>query len=282
MSFGGTFTDSGWSASLNGSLNGQPVSTNLSGTLAGSLGSTITITNTGGGALNGSSIAVQQSTATWLYNSSISDYDEMDFLQVVVDEDPVTSEVEAREALMGAKASITNPQNIQNLILSTLLTGATSGGGWATALANALIGTLNNGINGTEGAISISNAEEQKGLFNNPIGLPFDLKPGRNSSLAVPGQMNVALLDGPMLGAGLTNSAGLIGNYDAGAGTFSGSISPVPVPEPSSSVLFILPAAIAAQGYSSTVAHKPATACPLFTGTRPKRAVRHCVFFGNR
>jgi hypothetical protein len=80
-SWDGTFSNSGWTYSLLGNFDGNPLNLNYVGTLNGDFGENIVVSFTGNGNLGSEPLNIG-GQMTWLYDSTLDDYLEMDFEQL--------------------------------------------------------------------------------------------------------------------------------------------------------------------------------------------------------
>lgn len=80
ISWTGSYGDSGWSYSGNGSFGGMLLSMSYAGTLSGADGTDITVTIAGTGMLGNQPLLMNASTK-WAYDATLDDYLAMDFAQ---------------------------------------------------------------------------------------------------------------------------------------------------------------------------------------------------------
>ena len=81
LSWLGTYSDSGWTYSTSGFLDGLPLDLSYGGTLSGTSGHDIVVSFTGAGNWGSDPITIQGKT-TWYYDAALNDYFRMDFQQL--------------------------------------------------------------------------------------------------------------------------------------------------------------------------------------------------------
>lgn len=102
IQWSGTFSESGWNATISGSVDNKSFLVNYTGSLTGNLGEDITISFSGGGSYDSKPVSVLIGQSQYFYNSEFDGYSAMNFDQLVqVNDNPAWLWFVGAEALVG-------------------------------------------------------------------------------------------------------------------------------------------------------------------------------------